>query len=48
MELQTTIYLFVGLSFARYLGIAYWARAGTTAEFYVAGGGVQLRSRIHI
>ena len=40
MELQTTIYLFVGLSFALYLGIAFWARAGSTSEFYVAGGGV--------
>ncbi|KRB96835.1 sodium:solute symporter [Hydrogenophaga sp. Root209] len=40
MALQTTIYLFVGLSFALYLGIAYWARAGSTSEFYVAGGGV--------
>ena len=39
MELQTTIYLFVGLSFALYLGIAFWARAGSTSEFYVAGGG---------
>jgi cation/acetate symporter len=40
MELQTTIYIFVGLSFALYLGIAFWARAGSTSEFYVAGGGV--------
>jgi cation/acetate symporter len=40
MSLQTTIYLFVGLSFALYLGIAFWARAGSTSEFYVAGGGV--------
>ena len=40
MSLQTTIYLFVGLSFALYLGIAYWARAGSTSDFYVAGGGV--------
>jgi cation/acetate symporter len=40
MELQTTIYLVVGLSFAIYIGIAIWARAGTTSEFYVAGGGV--------
>ncbi len=40
MELQTTIYLFVGLSFALYLGIAFWARAGSTSDFYVAGGGV--------
>ena len=30
----------VGLSFALYFGIAIWARAGSTKEFYVAGGGV--------
>ena len=40
MELQTTIYLMVGLSFALYIGIAVWARAGTTSEFYSAGGTV--------
>ncbi|WP_024955410.1 sodium:solute symporter family protein [Sulfurospirillum arcachonense] len=40
MELQSLIYLFVGLSFALYIGIAIWARAGSTKEFYVAGGGV--------
>ena len=40
MDLQTTIYLVVGASFALYIGIAIWARAGTTSEFYVAGGGV--------
>lgn len=40
MDLQTLTYIFVGLSFALYLGIAVWARAGTTSEFYVAGGGV--------
>ncbi len=40
MELQTWIYLVVGLSFALYIGIAIWARAGSTSEFYVAGGGV--------
>ena len=40
MALQTTIYLFVGLSFALYLGIAFWARASSTSDFYVAGGGV--------
>ena len=40
MELQTTIYLVVGLSFALYIGIAVWARAGTTSEFYAAGGQV--------
>ncbi|MBX3634302.1 MAG: cation acetate symporter [Rubrivivax sp.] len=40
MELQTTIYLVVGLSFALYIGIAIWARAGSTSEFYAAGGNV--------
>ena len=43
MDLQTTIYLVVGASFALYIGIAIWARAGTTSEFYVAGGGVTPR-----
>lgn len=32
--------LFVGASFLLYFGIAIWARAGSTKEFYVAGGGV--------
>jgi cation/acetate symporter len=32
--------LFVGASFALYIGISIWARAGSTKEFYVAGGGV--------
>ena len=40
MELQTITYLVVGLSFAIYIGIAIWARAGSTKDFYVAGGGV--------
>jgi len=40
METQTLIYLFVGLSFALYIGIAIASRAGSTSEFYVAGGGV--------
>jgi cation/acetate symporter len=40
MDLQTTIYLFVGASFALYIGIAIWARAGSTSDFYVAGSGV--------
>ncbi|QZH74502.1 MAG: cation acetate symporter [Erythrobacter sp.] len=40
MSTQTLIYLFVGVSFALYIGIAVWSRAGSTAEFYVAGGGV--------
>jgi cation/acetate symporter len=37
---QTLTYLFVGLSFALYIGIAVWSRAGTTKDFYIAGGGV--------
>jgi len=40
MDLQTLTYIVVGASFALYLGIAAWARAGSTSEFYVAGGGV--------
>lgn len=40
MDLQTTIYLVVGLSFSLYIGIAIWARAGSTSEFYAAGGNV--------
>ena len=40
MATQTLIYLFVGLSFALYIGIAIASRAGSTSEFYVAGGGV--------
>jgi cation/acetate symporter len=40
MELQTLTYLVVGATFALYIGIAIWARAGSTKEFYVAGGGV--------
>ncbi len=40
MSTQTLIYLFVGVSFALYIGIALWTRAGSTKEFYVAGGGV--------
>ena len=40
MDLQTLTYLFVGGSFALYIGIAFWARASTTGEFYVAGKGV--------
>ena len=40
MGLQATTYLIVGLTFALYIGIAIWARAGSTKEFYVAGGGV--------
>lgn len=40
MDLQTLTYIIVGATFALYIGIAIWARAGSTQEFYVAGGGV--------
>ncbi|MEP4486751.1 MAG: sodium:solute symporter family protein [Halioglobus sp.] len=40
MELQTLTYLVVGATFALYVGIAFWARASSTEEFYVAGGHV--------
>ncbi|MGJ3256490.1 MAG: sodium:solute symporter family protein [Alcanivorax sp.] len=40
MDVQTLTYLFVGGSFALYIGIAIWSRAGSTKDFYVAGGGV--------
>ena len=40
MELQYWIWIVVGLSFSIYIGIAIWSRAGSTKEFYVAGGGV--------
>ena len=40
MSLQAMTYFVVGLTFAVYIGIAIWARAGSTKEFYVAGGGV--------
>ncbi|MBL4712834.1 MAG: cation acetate symporter, partial [Gammaproteobacteria bacterium] len=37
MDLQTLTYTVVGCTFALYIGIAIWARASTTSEFYVAG-----------
>jgi len=40
MSAQTLSFIFVGLSFALYIGIAIWSRVGSTKEFYVAGGGV--------
>ncbi len=40
MDIQTLTIIIVGLSFALYIAIAIWARAGSTQEFYVAGGGV--------
>ena len=40
MSTQFLIYLFVGASFALYIGIALWTRAGSTSEYYVASKGV--------
>ena len=40
MNVQSWTYIIVGITFALYIGIAIWSRAGTTKEFYVAGGGV--------
>ncbi|MCM4165649.1 MULTISPECIES: sodium:solute symporter family protein [unclassified Arenibacter] len=40
MSVQVWTYLLVGITFALYIGIAIWSRAGSTKEFYVAGGGV--------
>lgn len=40
MEIQTLTFILVGLTFALYIGIAIWSRAGSTNEFYIAGGGV--------
>ncbi|MFN3952254.1 MAG: sodium:solute symporter family protein [Thermaurantimonas sp.] len=40
MDILTWTYIIVGITFAIYIGIAIWSRAGSTKEFYVAGGGV--------
>jgi len=40
MAIQTLTFIFVGVTFVLYIGIAIWARAGTTNDFYIAGGGV--------
>ena len=40
MTVQTWTYILVGITFTIYIGIAIWSRAGSTKEFYVAGGGV--------
>ena len=37
---QNWTYILVGITFTLYIGIAIWSRAGSTKEFYVAGGGV--------
>ncbi|MEM7084092.1 MAG: sodium:solute symporter family protein [Pseudomonadota bacterium] len=40
MSLKSLTFLIVGLTFALYVGIAVWARARSTRDFYIAGGGV--------
>ncbi|CAB5499925.1 sodium:solute symporter family protein [Bathymodiolus thermophilus thioautotrophic gill symbiont] len=40
MDLQALTFLFVGITFTVYIGIAFWARSKSTHEFYVAGGGI--------
>ncbi|KJD34450.1 sodium:solute symporter [Tamlana nanhaiensis] len=40
LGVQNWTYILVGITFAIYIGIAIWSRAGSTKEFYVAGGGV--------
>jgi len=40
MDIQTWTYIIVGISFTLYIGIAIWAKASTTKEFYVAGSTV--------
>ncbi|GAA0743876.1 cation acetate symporter [Gaetbulibacter jejuensis] len=40
VDVQTWTYILVGITFSLYIGIAIWSRAGSTKDFYVAGGGV--------
>ena len=40
MGLQALTLIIVGITFAIYIGIAFWARAKSTDEFYVAGGDI--------
>jgi len=40
MNVQLLTYLFVGITFALYIGIAIWSKAQSTNDFYVAGKGV--------
>ena len=40
MDQTTWNFIFIGLSFSIYIGIAIWSRAGSTKEYYTAGGGV--------
>lgn len=40
MSIQNWTFIIVGITFILYIGLAIWAKAGSTKEFYVAGGGV--------
>ncbi len=40
MDVQVWTYILVGITFAIYIGIAIWSKAGSTSEFYVAEGAV--------
>ena len=40
MDVKTWTFIIVGATFALYIGIAIWSRAGSTKDFYIAGGGV--------
>ncbi|MEE8295804.1 MAG: sodium:solute symporter family protein [Sphingomonadales bacterium] len=40
MDAKTLTYIFVGLSFSLYIGVAIWSRVSSTREFYIAGGHV--------
>ncbi len=40
MEQSTLNFIFIGISFAIYIGIAFKSRASSTKEYYTAGGGV--------
>ena len=40
MDQDTLNYIFIGVSFALYIGIAFKSRASSTKEYYTAGGGV--------
>ena len=40
MSIQVLTYIFVGATFALYIGIAIWSKAKSTNDFYVAGKGV--------
>ena len=40
MDQTTWNFIFIGISFSIYIGIAIWSRAGSTKEYYTAGGSV--------